>query len=68
MVICIADKYKECRKISDVKRVRDYGEFYELVFPLSKMSEKFICQKNLLTKGTLEEFKRLFRGKIADIT
>ena len=51
--------------ISDIKCVNDYGEFYELVFPRSAgISDKFICQKNLLTKGTLEEFEALFEGKV----
>lgn len=63
-IICIADKYAESRYIEDVKCVRDFGEFYELVFPFGKVSEKYICQKDLLTKGTLEEFEALFADKI----
>ena len=55
---------KNTRLISDVKCVNDYTEFYELVFPIGKSSDSFICQKNLLTRGTLEEFEELFRGKI----
>ena len=49
--------------ISDAKQLRDFGEFYEIVFPFGKVSDKFICQKNLLTQGTLEEFEKLFEGK-----
>ncbi len=64
MIICVADKYVEARKIRDVKKVRDCGEFYEVVFSLEKFSEKFICQKNLLVEGTLEEFEQLFEGGI----
>lgn len=63
-IICIADKYAETRFIDDVQYVRDFGEFYELVFPFGKVSEKYICQKDLLTKGTLEEFEALFANKI----
>ncbi len=58
------DKEGEFAKISDVKKVVDHGEFYELIFPLGKVGKKYICQKNLLTKGTLEEFESLFEGKI----
>ena len=54
----------EYRNIEDVKCVRDFGEFYELVFPFGKISEKFICQKDLLSKGTLAEFEALFGDKI----
>lgn len=61
---CIADKYTETKWVSDVKLVIDFGEFYEVVFPFGKMSEKFICQKDLLTKGSLGEFERLFKDKL----
>ena len=61
---CVADKYVESKLVDDVKRVRDFGEFYEIVFPFGKMSEKFICQKDLLTKGSIEEFEKLFAEKI----
>lgn len=63
-IVCVAEKYQERKKIADVKLVRDFGEFYELVFPFGKYSEKFICQKSLLSKGTLNAFEALFPGKI----
>lgn len=63
-IICVADKYTESRLISDAKQVNDFGDFYEILFPFGKISEKFICQKNLLTKGTLGQFEALFEGKI----
>lgn len=63
-IVCVADTYEEYRNMGDVKEVLDYGDFYELVFPFGKVSNNFICQKELLTKGTLEEFEDLFIGKI----
>lgn len=63
-IISIADKYEEARNINDVRYVRDFGEFYEIVFPFGKVSEKFICQKDLLSKGSIEEFEDLFGDKI----
>lgn len=63
-IVCEGNKYKESRLIYDVRKVIDHGEFYELLFPFGKKSEKFICQKELLSKGTLEEFEALFIGKI----
>ena len=63
--ICyVTGKGKDFRYIKDVKLVRDYGDFYDIVFPFGKMSEYFVCQKNLLSKGTLEEFEALFEGKL----
>lgn len=61
---CVAEKFTETRYIEDVKLVNNYGEFYELVFPFGKVSDKFICQKSLLTSGTIEAFEKLFEGKI----
>lgn len=66
-IVCVAEKYVEYRNIADVKCIRDFGEFYELVFPFGRISEKFICQKDLLTKGTSKEFEALFGGKIIRI-
>ena len=56
-IVCVADRYTDSKFISDVKKVIDHGEFYELCFPFGKISEKFICQKDLLTKGSLREFE-----------
>lgn len=63
-IVCVADRYTESRLICEAKFLRDYGEFYEIVFPFGKASDKFICQKSLLTKGSLEEFEALFDGRI----
>lgn len=63
-IVCVADKYTETKLIEDVKLLKDHGEFYELVFPFGKISDKFICQKSLLVKGTLAEFEELFTEKL----
>ena len=54
----------ESRYVDDVKSVRDYGEYYDLIFPYGKVSYSFVCQKDLLVQGTLAEFEALFEGKI----
>lgn len=61
---CKSDKQGEMKRICDVKKVIDYGEFYYIAFPAGKMSTNFICQKDLLVKGTLKDFEKLFEGKI----
>ncbi len=63
-IITAGIKFEEYNLIEDVVKVIDYGEFYDLIFPFGKKSDKFVCQKSLLTKGTLEEFEALFEGKI----
>lgn len=64
ILLSVSDGATESRYIEEVKEVRDYGEYYALVFPFWKLSEKFVCQKDLLTQGSLEEFEALFEGKI----
>jgi len=61
---CLNENYEEFSLISDASELIDYGYFYHIKFPPQKASDKFICQKNLLVKGTLEEFEALFEGKI----
>lgn len=63
-LICISDKQSESRGVELVKTAYDYGKFYFLSFPMGKKSGNFVCQKDLLTQGTLEEFEKLFDGKI----
>ena len=64
-IVCVADRYTDSKLIRDVKKVIDHGEYYELCFPFGKVSEKFICQKSLLAKGTIQAFEALFDGKIS---
>ena len=52
------------RKLIDVKKVQDYGEFYYLTFYFPYKDGYFVCQKDLLTEGTLEDFEALFQDKI----
>lgn len=59
-ICCIADKYTESKFIYDIKKVTDHGEFYEVVFPFGKVSDKFICQKSLINEGSIEDFESLF--------
>lgn len=68
IVASVAKQKEEYKLIEDVKVVNDYGEFYQLIFPWEKgISNIFICQKNLIIKGTIEEFEALFEGKIVRI-
>ena len=48
--------------IAEVVKVLDKGEWY-LIYVKSK-DGRFICQKDLLINGTLEEFEKVFKGKI----
>lgn len=63
-IVCVADTYTESRLISDVKQVIDYGTFYQITFPFGKLSDKFICQKDLISRGSIEEFEQLFQNAL----
>lgn len=63
-MVCIADNLTENRSVELVRKVFDYGEFYFISFYFGKISCYFICQKSLLTQGTIEDFEKLFDGKI----
>ena len=63
-IVCVTEKYTEHRDVHDVKQVLDNGEYYEIIFRFGQISSRFICQKNLLKRGTLRDFEKLFKGKI----
>ena len=63
-IICVSNGYLERKYIDDATCVFDHGEFYEFVFPFGKVSDKFICQKSLITTGTLEEFESIIGNKL----
>lgn len=52
------------RFVSNVKIVRDYGDYYDIIFKFGKISDFFVCQKDLLSCGTLTEFEKVFKGKL----
>lgn len=58
------NRFHEYRHVSQVKKVLDMGEFYVLYFYWRHRTFRYVCQKNLLTKGTLEEFEALFKEKL----
>ncbi len=60
----VTDKGEGFRTIADVESVCDYGEFYDISFSFGNKCEYFVCQKKLLTKGSLLEFEELFDGKL----
>lgn len=64
-ILCITDEIgAERRKNEQLKEVRDYGEYYVLIYKGLDFHPHFICQKDLLTQGSIDEFELLFAGKI----
>ena len=52
------------KDVYDVKKVIDTGDCYFILFALLPKNFSCLCQKDLLVEGTLEDFERLFEGKI----
>lgn len=52
------------RYYDDVKKVVDYGEWYHMVFYFPHKIVYYVCQKDLITEGTIEEFEELFKDKL----
>ena len=64
MVFYVTDKGTVTQALEGVKGVRDFGEYYVLIFRDSGNFSQIICEKDLLTNGTIEQFEELFDGKI----
>ena len=52
------------KELSQVKRVLNKEKWYEFEFCSPHKNIYFVCQKNLLVEGTLEEFEKLFQEKM----
>ncbi len=54
--------------VSSIKQIVDYGEFYQIkLYVIAYVGFAFnilICQKDLITKGMLENFEKMFEDKI----
>ena len=50
------------KPIKKIKKVLDYEDCYYVIY--GDMNNSIVCQKDLLTEGTIEEFEALFQGKI----
>lgn len=52
------------KSVNDIKEIRDYGSFYYISFNTKKILFEYVCQKDLIVSGTIEEFEEQFRDKI----
>ena len=55
---------KVLRDIGDVAKVKDFGSYYCLYFSFGRQIWGWICQKDLLVEGSLEEFEALFEDRL----
>ena len=60
----ILNHNKITRHFDDIVCVNDFGEHYKIKFKFPHKSIYFLCQKDLIVQGTLEEFETLFQDKL----
>jgi len=58
------DGKSSLRSVDGVKKVVDEGSYYHIKFSFPIGMAICFCQKDLLVEGTIEEFEKLFEGKI----
>jgi len=63
-LVSITDHDIASRSIDAVQTVLDCGDFYVINFCAGQKSDRFICQKNLISKGSDDAFRDLFKEKI----
>lgn len=64
MIISEGNNYKCVRNSNDIKKIIDYGNYYQIYFNWPKKSYRFLCQKDLIVEGTIEDFEKIFSNKI----
>lgn len=60
----IGTEISKKKSITSVKKVVKFGDLYYIIFKFGDYNNSWICQKNLIVKGTIEEFEKMFEGKI----
>lgn len=50
--------------ITKVKKIIDMGDWYYIIFKLGDLSNCWVCQKDWIIQGTIEDFEKIFAGKI----
>lgn len=54
----------ETKSIGDIKKVVDMGNWYKIYFCFPHKSNIFLCQKDLIVQGTIEEFENIMYEKL----
>lgn len=63
-IVSLGKNFRHERKIQYVKKIVDYGDWYQIFFKYPYKNQTYICQKDLIKEGTIEDFENLFKGKI----
>ena len=62
------EDFELTNSVADATVIVDCGEWYHISYTRSAKiglgNGRFVCQKDLLTQGSIEQFEKLFEGKI----
>ena len=61
---CLCKEDSVYEKVCYVTEVEDWGDCYRILFGSPRRKSMFLCQKDLITEGTIEDFEELFADKI----
>lgn len=60
----VGEKFNYQNDIEQIKKINDYGDWYQTFFYFPHKYQTFICQKDLIVEGTIDEFEETFKDKI----
>lgn len=63
-ISCTGQNFNVKKNISYIKTIIDRGELYHIYFKFPHKDLRFVCQKDLIKTGTLQEFEEVFKDKI----
>lgn len=52
------------KPLTKVKKVIDAGDWYYIIFKYGDITNSWVCQKDLIIQGSIEEFENIFQDKI----
>lgn len=67
IIISEGENFHTEKEIEEIKKIVDLGDFYRIYFFFPNYDFAFICQKNLITKGSIELFELKFKDLIERI-
>lgn len=60
----VGESFTQQRDVEAIKRIVDYGNFYQIEFYFPNRSIHCVCQKDLIVEGSIEEFEERFADYI----
>ena len=64
MIVHQCEKMERFHSLDSVQTIFDYGECYYFKFDYANRDMYFVCQKDLISQETIDEFEELFKDKI----